>query len=64
MAQRAAELSDELDLLFTDGVWAERAEAGLDDDGPENPQALIGEAADELTRVVAILGRGRKGSGT
>jgi hypothetical protein len=55
MARRLAELGGELDLLFTDELWAERAAAGLDEDGPENVQSHVGEASAALQWAVLRL---------
>ena len=55
MAQRLADLGGDLDLLFSDELWGERADAGVDDDGPDNPQALVGEASEVLHRAVRAL---------
>lgn len=56
MAQRLADLSGELDLLFTDPLWSWRATAGLDRDDPTtNPQSMVGEAAEALHQAVRAL---------
>ncbi len=55
MARRLADLGGDIDLLFADELWNERADAGVDDDGPDNPQALVGEASEVLHRAVRAL---------
>ena len=46
----------ELDWLFRDGLWKQRADAGIDsDDNQTNPQARIGNAVEELMAAARLL---------
>jgi hypothetical protein len=41
-------LAGQLERLFDDELWSERAESGTDRDDDTNPQQLIGCAIDDL----------------
>jgi hypothetical protein len=48
MAHALQRLAAELEGLFDDQLWAERAEAGVDSDDATNPQRRIGCAIGDL----------------